>query len=111
MTIFDLLPPTPYEVARNYAIVMPAALADRLKSFQESETYRGCIASPVLLSDGRAALCADILTETAPGGLLSEAWKRIEAGRFANELEVVEWREIVPFLAQPVPTPEPLEGE
>jgi hypothetical protein len=101
MTIFDLLPPTPYEVARNYAIVMPVALSDRLKAFQESETYQGCIASPVLLSDGRAALCADILTETAPGGLLGEAWKRIEAGRFAGYLEVVEWREIVSLMPEP----------
>ena len=105
MTIFDLLPPTPYEVARNYAIVMPVALSDRLKSFQESATYQGCIASPVLLSDGRAALCADILTETAPGGLLSEAWGKMDVNRFAMELEVIEWSEAVVMLPPPDPMP------
>ena len=101
MTIFDLLPPTPYEVARNYAIVMPVALSNRLKSFQESATYQGCIASPILLSDGRAAICADILTETAPGGLLYAMWEKADHAILGSGVEVVPWSDAVLLMPEP----------
>jgi hypothetical protein len=91
MTINDLLPPVPYEVASQYAIVMTARAAEALLALQESHENNECVARPLPLDDGRFFLCADILTETAPGGLLHDAWTRIDLEKFSMDVEVMEW--------------------
>lgn len=94
MTILDLLPPTPYEVARNYAIIMPSGLADRLSLLQDTFDTQDCKVSPVWLADGRAALCADLLTETSPGGMLADLWALIDVQRYMADIEIVDWNSL-----------------
>ncbi len=91
MTVSDLFPPTPYETARQYGLVMAARAAEALLALQASHDNKVCAVIPVPLADGRFALCADILTEIAPGGLFYDTWTRFDFEKFASDFEVVEW--------------------
>ena len=54
--------------------------------------------APVALTDGRVALCADVLSETGDGGIFREPFGRLDAANFAA-VEVLDdeaFRELLP---------------
>jgi len=71
MTLIDLLPfdNLSLEVSRGYALVFDAALAQTLADVQSQYGDPRHQAVPVLLTDGRYMLSADLLTEVGPDGL------------------------------------------
>jgi hypothetical protein len=106
MTVADLLPllPMPYNDASALGLVFDAALAQRLSEVQ-AETPSQHYARPVALADGRYLLCGDLLSEVGPGGLYSQGFAKLDAGRF-GEIEVINWSDAVALLPPNPPLPE-----
>lgn len=100
MTLLDLLPSLPlsYDYAKQYGLVFNEELADRLKTIQTEHPSQH-VASPILLTDGRYLLCADLLTEV-PDGIYGTNFQHLDQSRF-NEIEVVLWSEIISLIPQP----------
>lgn len=89
MTLTDLLPslPVTYEFGIQHALIFDAELKQRLVELQASHQAQH-VASPVLLSDGRYLLTADVLTEVGPGGLYGDVFTQMPLEYF-NAVEVV----------------------
>ena len=103
MTLADLMPlvPLPAEQGRQYALVFPASLRDRLCEVQSqygSETFSVFPAGP--LADGRFYHCADILSEVGAGGIYAAGFSRLDAARF-GEIEVMSIGEVAGLVVTP----------
>jgi hypothetical protein len=98
MTVADLLPrlPLTYAEGSGYAMVFDASLANRLAEVQ-AETPTQHWAVPMALSDGRFALCGDLLSEVGLGGLYAPGFSRLDAARF-DEIEVIAWADALALL-------------
>lgn len=98
--------PVPADKASNYALVFTVALAERLAELHSRHGTPNCVPSPRIMQDGRLMLCADVLTEVQPGGLLHAMWEAADKKVLMETVEVVTWDEAVAMLP-PDPTPAP----
>ena len=104
MTLADLPLPIAYADARQLALVFAPDLAGRLATLHAAYGSQKCVPVPRTLTDGRLMLCADVLTEIEPGGLLHALWEHADKVAIGQAVEVLSWAEAVALLPQP---PEP----
>jgi hypothetical protein len=98
VTLADLTLPISYEGARQYALVFTPQLAARLAELHAEHGTNKCVPVPRVLTDGRLMLCADVLTEVAPGGLLYEMWRHADQATLLSSVEVMPWADAVAML-------------
>jgi hypothetical protein len=100
MNLADLLqslpPETPIDidVARGLWLVFDAEYLDELDAAQSDQTTHRAV--PIELTDGRFALCADLLTEIN-GGIFALQFSRLNAANFAN-VQVIDTATIQPLI-------------
>jgi len=100
MTLADLITqPVSYESAKDLALLFSPELAAQLAAVQSEYGNPRHVASPVDLTDGRKMLCADLLTEIAPGGLYSVGFAHLPAELFPS-VEVLPMSAVIPLLPQ-----------
>jgi hypothetical protein len=98
MTLADMTLPISYAEARQYALVFTPQLAGRLAELHSEHGTTNCVPVPVLLTDGRLMLSADVLTEIEPGGLLHVMWEAADKGVLAQAVDVMPIAEVVALL-------------
>jgi hypothetical protein len=98
MTLGELTLPISYDDARQYALVFDEALAQRLAEIHAEHGSRLCRPVPMQMTDGRLMLCADLLTEIGPGGLLEAMWAAADKEVLAQAVEVMPWADAVALL-------------
>lgn len=88
-TLADILAAPPADIAtlRGLWLAFPAELMPALADAQADQTTHR--AEPLPLTDGRAALCADLLTEINTGGLFALQFSRLDAALFSS-VEVLD---------------------
>lgn len=101
-TLADILAtPLPnIDALRQTWLAFPVLLASMLESAQADQALHR--ASPIVLSDGRLALCADLLTETSENGLFFPAFSQLNPEHFP----AVEVLDHASFRALLIPSPE-----
>jgi len=97
MSIADILD-ADSETLKGYALVFGGSLASTLASRWRQYGTRNCCPMPRTLTDGRFMLCADILSETRPGGLLQAMWEHSDHEAIAAGVEVMPWADAVALL-------------
>jgi hypothetical protein len=103
MTLGDLTLPISYEDARQWALVFDAELAERLAQIHAEHGSNKCRPVPRVMTDGRLMLCADLLTEVMPGGLLHAMWEAADKDVLNAAVTVMPWADAVALLpADPV---------
>jgi hypothetical protein len=105
MTLGDLTLPISYADARQYALVFTTQLAGRLAELHAVHGSQKCVPVPRVLTDGRLMLCADVLTEIEPGGLLHAMWESADKAVLNQAVEVLPWAEAVALLPPDPPMP------
>jgi hypothetical protein len=105
MLLRDLSMPINDADARGLALVFAPALAARLGQLHAEYGSTNCVPVPSLLTDGRLMLCADVLTEVRPGGLLAAMWSAADQALLGAAVEVIPWDEAVALLPPPEPMP------
>jgi hypothetical protein len=98
MKLSDLTLPISYTDARGFALVFTPQLAGRLAQLHSEHGSTNCVPVPRTLSDGRLMLCADVLTEIVPGGLLEAMWAAADQQVLGQAVEVLPWSEAVALL-------------
>lgn len=101
MTLGDLTLPLPIESARGYAMVFTTQLAQRLAELHAQHGSPNCVPVPRVLADGRLMLCADLLTEVMPGGLLHAMWEAADKEVLLPAVEVVPIADAIALMPQP----------
>ena len=105
MLLRDLSLPITAEDARGLALLFAPALAVRLQQLHAAYGSTNCVPVPSPLNDGRLMLCADVLTEVAPGGLLAAMWANADQTVLGASVQVLPWAEVVALLPPPEPMP------
>lgn len=105
MLLRDLSLPITDAEARGLALVFAPALAARLRQLHAAYGTTNCVPVPSSLVDGRWMLCADVLTEVRPGGLLAAMWAAADQSVLGAAVEVMPWEEAVAMLPPPPPMP------
>ena len=105
MTLADLTLPIPYADARGLALVFTPQLAARLAELHGQHGSTNCVPVPRDLTDGRLMLCADVLTEVEPGGLLYAMWKAADKEVLGQAVEVLPWADAIALLPPESPSP------
>jgi len=105
MLLRDLSLPITDADARGLALVFAPALAARLSQLHAAYGSSNCVPVPSPLTDGRLMLCADVLTEIAPGGLLAAMWGHADQAVLGTSVEVIAWDAAVAMLPEPEPMP------
>jgi hypothetical protein len=101
MTLADLITqPVSYDTARDLAIVLTADQAATLGAIQAQYGNPRHVAAPVPLTDGRLMLCADLLTETGPGGLYAHGFAHLPADIFP-QVQILPMAEAIALIPQP----------
>ena len=101
MTLADLITqPVSYETARDLAIILTPDQAATLGAIQQQYGNPQHVAAPVPLTDGRLMLCADLLTETGPGGLYAQGFAHLPAELFA-QVAVISMADAIALIPQP----------
>jgi hypothetical protein len=98
MTLGDLTLPISYSDARQYALVFNVALAERLAEIHAVNGSQKCVPVPRVMTDGRLMLCADVLTEVGPGGMLEGMWAAADKEVLAQAVTVMPWADAVALL-------------
>lgn len=98
MTLADLTLPLSDEDAKALALVFTPQLAARLAELHAEHGSPNCVPMPRVLADGRLMLCADVLTEIAPGGLLHAMWAAADQQVLGQAVEVMAWADAVALL-------------
>lgn len=98
MKLADLTLPIIYDDARQLALVFTPQLAARLAELHGQHGSPNCVPMPRTLTDGRLMLCADVLTETGPGGLLHAMWEAADKQVLGASVEVMPWADAVALL-------------
>jgi hypothetical protein len=98
MTLSDLTLPISDADAKGLALVFTPQLAQRLAELHAQHGSTNCVPTPQLLTDGRLMLCADILTEIEPGGLLHAMWQAADKAVLGASVEVIPWADAVALL-------------
>jgi hypothetical protein len=94
-----------YETARDLAIVLTADQAATLGAIQSEHGNPKHVASPVELTDGNLMLCADLLTETGPGGLYAQGFAHLPTELFP-QIAVIPMADAIALIPQPDPEEE-----
>ena len=103
MTLADLIiQPISYDSAKGLAIVLTAEQAATLGAIQAEHGNPRHVAAPVPLTDGRLMLCADLLTETGPGGLYAQGFAHLPADIFP-QVQILPMASAVALIPQPDP--------
>lgn len=103
MTLADLIQqPMSYETARDLAIVLTPDQAATLGAVQTQYGNPRHVAAPVPLTDGRLMLCADLLTETGPGGLYAQGFAHLPADIFP-QVQILPMADATTLIPQPDP--------
>jgi hypothetical protein len=105
MTLSDLTLPISYADAKGLALVFTPQLAARLAELHAEHGTTNCVPMPRVLTDGRLMLCADVLAEVMPGGLLHAMWIHADQATLLSSVEVMPWADAVAMLP-----PDPLQG-
>jgi hypothetical protein len=105
MTLADITLPISDADAKRLALVFSPALAGRLAQLHAEHGSANCVPVPRVLTDGRLMLCADVLTEVMPGGLLHAMWAAADQAVLLSSVEVIPWAAAVAMLP-----PDPLQG-
>jgi hypothetical protein len=105
MLLRDLSMPISDTEARGLALVFAPALAARLGQLHAAHGSSNCVPVPSPLTDGRLMLCADVLTEVRPGGLLAAMWSAADQSVLGAAVEVMPWETAVAMLPEPDPMP------
>jgi len=98
MTLSDLTLPISLADSRGLALVFTPQLAGRLAQLHGQHGSPNCVPVPRTLTDGRLMLCADILTEIEPGGLLHAMWQAADKAVLGASVEVIPWADAVAML-------------
>jgi hypothetical protein len=98
MTLSDIELPVTYEWGRDHALLFTVELAQRLAELHAERGSPNCVPAPLTLADGRLMLCADILTEVMPGGLLAAMWEAADKEILLPAVEVVPLAEALALL-------------
>ena len=98
MTLADLTLPISDANAKALALVFTPQLAGRLAQLHTEHGSTNCVPMPRTLTDGRLMLCADVLTEIAPGGLLHAMWAAADQQVLGQAVEVIPWADAVALL-------------
>jgi hypothetical protein len=98
MTLADLTLPISYAEAQGLALIFTPQLAGRLAQLHAEHGSTNCVPMPSVLTDGRLMLCADVLTEIAPGGLLHAMWAAADQQVLGASVEVIPWADAVALL-------------
>ena len=101
MTLSDVSLPVTYEWGRVHALLFAPQLAARLAEIHAVHGSWKCVPTPVLLTDGRMMLSADILTEVMPGGMLHAMWVHADQAVLLPAVEVVPIAEAIALMPQP----------
>jgi hypothetical protein len=100
MTLADLISqPVSYETAKDLALVFSPELAATLSAVQSQYGNPLHVAEPVPLTDGRLMLCADLLTETGPGGLYAQGFAHLPAELFA-QVQILPMADAIDLIPQ-----------
>lgn len=103
MTLADIITqPVSYETAKELAIVLTPDQAATLGAVQTQHGNPQHVASPVPLTDGRLMLCADLLTETGPGGLYAQGFAHLPADIFP-QVQILPMADAIALIPQPDP--------
>jgi hypothetical protein len=105
MTLSDLTLPIGDADAKELALVFTPQLAARLAELHAEHGTANCVPMPRVLTDGRLMLCADVLTEVGPGGLLQGMWEAADQAVLLSSVDVIPWADAVALLP-----PDPLQG-
>ena len=105
MLLRDLSLPINAAEARVLALVFAPAIAARLSQLHAEYGSTNCVPVPSPLTDGRLMLCADVLTEVIPGGLLAAMWAQADHAVLGASVKVIAWGEAVAMLPEPEPMP------
>jgi hypothetical protein len=101
MTLADLITqPVSYETAQELAIVLTPDQTATLGEVQAQYGNPNHVAAPVPLTDGRSMLCADLLTETGPGGLYAQGFAHLPTELFA-QVQILPMTDAVALIPQP----------
>lgn len=98
MTLSDLPLPISYADAKQLALVFTPQLAGRLAKLHAQYGSPNCVPMPRVLTDGRLMLCADVLTEVMPGGLLHDMWQAADQATLLANVKVMPWADAVAML-------------
>lgn len=98
MQLKDLAFPIAAESARCLALVFTTQLAGRLAELHRKYGSPNCVPVPRRLTDGRLMLCADILTEIEPGGMLHAMWEAADKAVLWQAVEVIPWADALALL-------------
>lgn len=98
MTLGDLSLPISYDDAKQYALVFTPPLAARLAELHAVHGHPACVPVPRVMTDGRLMLCADLLTEVMPGGMLHAMWRAADQAVLLASVEVIPWDDAVAML-------------
>jgi len=84
MTLAQLLSQPPADIAtlRGLWLAFDAAFSADLDAAQADQAAHR--AAPLTLTDGRLALCADLLSEIGEGGIFALQFSRLDASKFAD---------------------------
>lgn len=104
MTLSEVSLPITDEWGKAHALVFTPALAGRLAELHQLHGSPNCVPVPVALADGRLMLCADILTEVAPGGFLAAMWEAADKAILLPAVEVIPWADAVALLPPDPPS-------
>lgn len=98
MTLSDVVLPITDAWGKAHALVFTPALAARLAELHAQYGSQNCVPMPRELTDGRLMLCADILTEVMPGGLLADMWSAADQAVLLPSVEVIPWADALALL-------------
>lgn len=98
MKLGDIALPISYDDAKQLALVFTPQLAARLAELHAQHGTQKCVPMPRTLTDGRLMLCADVLTEIEPGGLLNAMWEAADKAALNASVEVIPFADAVALL-------------
>jgi hypothetical protein len=104
MKLSDVTLPISVEWGRAHALVFSLALAQRLAEIHFAHGSIKCVPVPLLLADGRLMLCADLLTEVGPGGLLHAMWQAADQAVLLSSVQVLPWESAIALLPADIPS-------
>lgn len=106
MKLTDLTFPINHQEASQYALVFSELLANKISEIQLIHGPANCRLSPLLLSNGKFMLYADILTEINSGGLLYSTWLSIDQEILNNDVEVFLLSDVLSLIVEQEIRPE-----
>lgn len=98
MKLADVTLPITLAWGKSHALVFTPQLAGRLAELHSAHGSPNCVPVPRTLTDGRLMLCADVLTEIAPGGLLHAMWEAADQQVLGQAVEVLPWADALALL-------------